>query len=79
MAYSVFYFDEIATDLKEARNWYRNKNKKLETRFTLAIKETILKLQKQPNAYSIRYKIYVLQIHQFPLSVFIFILMTIKK
>ena len=56
MAYSVFYFDEVATDLKEARNWYRNKNKKLETRFTLAIKETILKLQKQPNAYSIRYK-----------------------
>lgn len=56
MAYSVFYFDEVAIDLKEARNWYRNKNKKLETRFTLAIKETILKLQKQPNAYSIRYK-----------------------
>ena len=45
MAYSVFYFDEVATDLKEARNWYRNKNKKLETRFTLAVKETFLKLQ----------------------------------
>ena len=56
MAYSVFYFDEVATDLKEARNWYRNKNKKLENRFTLAIKETILKLQKQPTAYSFRYK-----------------------
>ena len=54
MAYSVFYFEEVAIDLKEARNWYRNK--KLKTRFTLAIKETILKLQKQPKAYSIRYK-----------------------
>ena len=56
MAYSLFYFDEVATDLKEARNWY--KNKKLETRFTLALKETNLKLQKQPTAYSFCYKKY---------------------
>ena len=39
MANSLFYFDKVATDLKEARNWYRNKNKKFETRFTLAIRK----------------------------------------
>ena len=61
MDYSIVYFDEVATDLKEARHWYKNINIKLEKRFTLGIKETILKLQKNQKFILFAIKIYVLQ------------------
>jgi len=72
MTYSLFYFDEVATDLKEARNWYRNKNKKLENRFTLAIKKPFKSYKNNQPPILFVIKIYVLQLHPFSLSVFIF-------
>ena len=56
MAYSIFYFDEVETDFKEAKLWYRSVNEELELRFINSIEKTIFKLQEHPKAYSIRYK-----------------------
>jgi hypothetical protein len=44
MAYSIFYFDEVEIDIKEARLWYKATNEKLEKRFLEAIEKTILKV-----------------------------------
>jgi plasmid stabilization system protein ParE len=56
MAYSIFYFDEVEIDIKEARSWYKAADEKLENRFVQAIENTIIKLQEWPKAYAIRYK-----------------------
>jgi plasmid stabilization system protein ParE len=56
MVYSIFYFDEVEIDIKEARSWYKATNEKLEKRFVDAIENTIIKLQEWPKAYGIRYK-----------------------
>jgi plasmid stabilization system protein ParE len=56
MAYSIFYFDEVELDIKEARSWYNATDEKLENRFIQAIENTIIKLQEWPKAYAIRYK-----------------------
>ncbi len=56
MTYSVFYFDEVEMDIKEARLWYKSTSEKLEKRFLEAIEKTIIKLIKWPKAYAIRYK-----------------------
>jgi hypothetical protein len=45
MGYSIFYFDEVEMDIKEARSWYKATNEKLEKRFVSAIENTIIKLQ----------------------------------
>jgi uncharacterized membrane protein len=45
MAYSIFYFDEVEIETKEARSWYKATNEKLENRFVQAIENVIIKLQ----------------------------------
>jgi hypothetical protein len=45
MTYSIFYFDEVEMDIKEARSWYKSIDEKLENRFIQAIENTIKKLQ----------------------------------
>jgi plasmid stabilization system protein ParE len=56
MAYSIFYFDEVEMDIKEARLWYKSTSEKLERRFVEAMQKSILKLLEWPKAYAIRYK-----------------------
>jgi plasmid stabilization system protein ParE len=56
MAYSIFYFDEVENDILEARNWYKASNEKLETRFLIAIENTIKRILEFPKAYGVRYK-----------------------
>jgi hypothetical protein len=41
MAYSIFYFDEVEMDIKEARLWYKATDEKLENRFVQAIENAI--------------------------------------
>jgi hypothetical protein len=50
MAYSIFYFDEVEMDIKEARLWYKSTSKKLERRFVEAMQKSILKLLGWPKA-----------------------------
>jgi hypothetical protein len=78
MTYSIFYFDEVEMDIKEARSWYKSIDEKLENRFIQAIENTIKKLQEWSKAYAIRYKMFVLYSLQFFHIPFTFILMMLK-
>lgn len=54
--YELFYFKEVKQDLKEAKDWYKQKQEGLEKRFSKDIKTAILRLQKSPQIYEIRYR-----------------------
>lgn len=56
MAYSLHYFDEVATDINEAKLWYKDKREGLEIEFALAVREAIESIAKMPTAYTTRYK-----------------------
>lgn len=74
MPYSIFYFDEVELDIKEARSWYKLKDATVENRFLLAIENTIIKLQDFQKAYSVRSKnIRIAHTPIFPFSIHFYI------
>jgi plasmid stabilization system protein ParE len=52
--FELNYFDEVEKDIVDAKIWYyeQNPDTDLEERFAKAIKEIILKVQKNPFIYS---------------------------
>ena len=54
--YGAQYFDEVFTDVQDAKKWYKEQQEGLEERFALAIEEAIVKILKMPSAYAVRYK-----------------------
>ena len=56
MAYDVIFFDEARQDIKEAKGWYKKQQNGLQKKFADAIRKTVLRLQNNPSAFSIRYK-----------------------
>lgn len=56
LSWRLFYYDEVKIDIKEAKQWYNNKQKGLEKRFAKNIKSAIVRLQKNPLVYETRYK-----------------------
>ena len=54
--YSSQYFDEVFTDIQDAKIWYKEQNEGLEIEFAFAIEKAIEKILKIPSAYSPRYK-----------------------
>jgi mRNA-degrading endonuclease RelE of RelBE toxin-antitoxin system len=50
------YFDQVFSDIQEAKVWYKEQKEGLEVEFALAIKTTIQKVLKTPSIYSPRYK-----------------------
>ena len=60
MDYGLYFFDEVKSNIREAKEWYKTQKPGLEKRFAQEIKKSILKLQKHPKSYETRYKIFVL-------------------
>lgn len=56
MAYTFQYFDQVITDIQEAKLWYKEKRDGLDVEFAFAIQEAIELIAKMPTAYTIRYK-----------------------
>lgn len=56
MAYTLLYFDEVETDIREAKLWYKAQQAGLEIEFAIAIEETIELILKAPELYAVRYK-----------------------
>lgn len=56
MAYKLKYFDEVETDVNEAKTWYKEQKEGLEIEFANAIEKAIKYLLELPKAYAIRYK-----------------------
>jgi ParE toxin of type II toxin-antitoxin system, parDE len=56
MGYSLAYFDEVESDIIDAKAWYKSKKEGLEESFAMAVEQALSNLQKTPTAYAIRYK-----------------------
>ena len=54
--YISLYFDEVFTDIQEAKIWYKEQKEGLEVELAFAIENAIKKVLKMPTAYSPRYK-----------------------
>ena len=48
MAWKLYYYDEVVQDIREAKKWYREQQKGLDSRFTEDIRISINRLQKNP-------------------------------
>ena len=56
MTYSVQFFDEVISDVQEAKVQYKSKREGLEIEFSWAIEDAIEQVIKMPVSYAIRYK-----------------------
>ena len=56
MAYEIRFFDEVLTDVVEAKRWYKDQRDGLEMNFAMAVEQALEQIKKMPTAYSIRYK-----------------------
>ena len=54
--YNSQYFDQVFTDVQEAKIWYKEQKDGLEVEFALSIETAIQKVLKMPTSYSPRYK-----------------------
>jgi hypothetical protein len=54
--YSSQYFDQVFTDIQEAKIWYKSQKEGLEVEFSLEIINAIEKVLKMPSSYALRYK-----------------------
>ena len=55
MAYQLLYFDEVLTDIQEAKAWYKEKRDGLEDEFALAV-ETALERIDPKFIYDYRFR-----------------------
>ncbi|GGE68188.1 plasmid stabilization system protein ParE [Pedobacter psychrotolerans] len=80
MDYSVHFFDEVKLDIREAKDWYKKQKSGLEKHFAQEVKKSIIRLQKNPEIYEIRYKnIRTIFTAIFPYSIHFFIDEKLKK
>jgi plasmid stabilization system protein ParE len=56
MAYALQYFDEVETDVHQAKTWYKEQKEGLELEFADAIERAIEYIVEAPKTYAIRYK-----------------------
>jgi plasmid stabilization system protein ParE len=56
MAYTLQYFDEVETDVHEAKTWYKEQKEGLEIEFATTIEKTIAHIVEAPKIYLVRYK-----------------------
>ena len=75
MNYSLYFFDEVKSDIREAKDWYKTQKPGLEKRFAQEIKKSIVKLKNHPKSYEVRYKIFALFLQRCFHTLFIYILM----
>ena len=56
MAWKLYYYDEVAVDVADAKKWYRKQQKYLDKRFAEDVKISLDRLQKNPPNYEIKYR-----------------------
>lgn len=56
MNYGIHFFDEVKFDIQVAKEWYKNQKPGLDKRFAQEVRKSILRIQKNPEAYELRYK-----------------------
>ena len=74
MMYKVLYLDEVENDIAVAKQWYAERQKDLDARFAVAVKETLSNISKMPSAYATRYRnIRIAHTRVFPFNVHFYI------
>ena len=72
MEYSIIVYDEAKQDIIEIVKWYDLKSIGLGDRFIVWLDEAIIKLSKNPEAYSILYdEVRKIKLKKFPYIVFL--------
>jgi plasmid stabilization system protein ParE len=56
MSFDVQFNIKVIQDIREAKNWYIEKNEKLDILFSKSILEIIEKIKSNPYSFAIRYK-----------------------
>ena len=70
MAYKVIYLEVASIKTKKAKAWYRRRQDGLQKRFVASVKEAVLRLQANAEAYAIRYRnIRVAHSYKLPFSI----------
>ena len=74
MAYKIIYLEVARLNAKEAKAWYKNQEDGLQIRFAASIKEAIIRLQVNQEAYEVRYRnIRIAHPYKFPYSIHFYI------
>jgi len=72
--YSLFYFDEVKTDVIDAKAWYKQQRIGLEKRFAESIKLVLLKIKENPFMYAVLYKnIRIARTTVFPYNIYFYV------
>ena len=72
--YRLFYFDEVKTDVREAKTWYKQQRTGLEKRFAESIKFALSKIKQNPFMYAISYgNIRMARPKVFPYNIFFYV------
>lgn len=51
--YKAQYFEDVFTDIQQAKEWYKKQLIGLEVRFANCIEDAILKILEMPTAYNV--------------------------
>ena len=74
MPYKIIYLETASLNAKEAKAWYKKQQDGLQKRFAASIKEAIVRLQVNPEAYAVRYRnIRIVHPYRFPFSIHFYI------
>lgn len=74
MVYFLKYLDEVATDVHEAKTWYKDQKEGLEIEFANAIEKAIEYIVEAPKTYSVRYrKVRIAHPKRFPYNIHFYI------
>ncbi|HMG66471.1 MAG TPA: hypothetical protein VK588_02260 [Chitinophagaceae bacterium] len=74
MPYKVIFFDEANVNVKEAKAWYKSQRNGLQTIFANSVKQAIIRMKANPEAFAVRYKnIRIIHPYKFPFSIHFYI------
>jgi hypothetical protein len=72
--WKIVYFDEVKNDIREAIQWYKEQQERLDERFELSVKYAVSNIIKMPFAYVVRYKnIRIAHTKYFPYNIHFYI------
>ena len=72
--YRLFYFDEVKTDVREAKRWYKQQIDGLEKRFAGSIKTALSQIKQNPFMYAVSYgNIRIARTKVFPYNIFFYV------
>jgi plasmid stabilization system protein ParE len=74
MAYKLKYFDEVESDVGNAKEWYKEQREGLEKEFVSSVERTISLIVKNPKIFAERYKnVRIAITRRFPYNVVFYI------